>query len=59
MLAAAYSEKGNSSAAQESVNRVKQYNPFFDSVSFSEYSLFQSPDQKQRLLAALTKAGLE
>ena len=56
MLAAAYAESARDAESRAAAAEVRRLNPFFDSEIFG--SLFNRPDHRERIAAALKKAGL-
>jgi hypothetical protein len=56
MLAAAYAEAGRQEEATRQADTVRRLAPFFTSSEFG--SLFRNPDHREKILAALQKAGL-
>jgi hypothetical protein len=56
MLAAIYAEAGRQDPSTRAAEEVRRRNPFFDRTSFG--TLFRNPEHRQKILAALEKAGL-
>jgi tetratricopeptide (TPR) repeat protein len=56
MLAAAYAEAGRQDEAIRHAETVRRLAPFFASSEFG--SLFRNPDHREKIIAALQKAGL-
>jgi adenylate cyclase len=56
MLAAAYAEAGRQEDAKRQAQTVRRLAPFFASSEFG--SLFRNSDHRERIVAALQKAGL-
>jgi len=57
MLAGAYAEAERQEDAARRASAVRQLSPVFTSAEFG--SLFRNPDHREKILAALRKAGLE
>jgi adenylate cyclase len=56
MLAGAYAEAGREDEARRQVEKVRQLSVVFEGAELG--SLFRNPDQREKLLVALRKAGL-
>jgi len=56
MLAAAYAEAERQEDATRRANTVRQLSPVFASAEVG--SLFRNPDHREKIVAALHKAGL-
>jgi adenylate cyclase len=56
MLAAIYAEAGRPDPSIRAAEEVRRRNPFFDRTSFG--TLFRNPEHRQKIVAALEKAGL-
>lgn len=56
MLAAVYAEGARDAESRSAAAEVRRLNPFFDSEIFG--SLFNRPEHRERIAAALKKAGL-
>jgi adenylate cyclase len=56
MLAGAYAESGRKDAARRQAEKVRQLSAVFEGGELG--SLFRNPDQREKLLGALRKAGL-
>ncbi len=56
MLAAVYAEGARDAESRAAAAEVRRLNPFFDSEIFG--SLFNRPEHRERIAAALKKAGL-
>ena len=59
MLAAAYAEAGRLNEARRAATEVRRLTPFFEVDIFSNYAAFQDLADRDRIAAALRKAGLE
>ena len=55
MLAAVHADAGRKDDADRALAEVRRRNPFFDLGSFG--SLFRNPEHRERIVAALQKAG--
>jgi adenylate cyclase len=56
MLAASYAEAGRNADARTAADEVRRLNPFFDPDEFG--SLFNRPEHRERIAAAVRKSGL-
>lgn len=56
LLAAVYAESGRHAESREAAAEVRRLNPFFDPEIFG--SLFARPEHRERIAAALKRAGL-
>jgi TolB-like protein/DNA-binding winged helix-turn-helix (wHTH) protein/cytochrome c-type biogenesis protein CcmH/NrfG len=55
MLAAVYAGAGRKDESDREIAEVRRRSPFFDAASFG--SLFRNPEHRQKIVAALQKAG--
>jgi adenylate cyclase len=55
LLAAVYAEAGRKDESDRAIAELRRRSPFFDAASFG--SLFRNPEHRQKIIAALQKAG--
>jgi hypothetical protein len=58
-LSATYAEAGRLEEARRAAKEVRRLSPFFEVDMFSQQRPFHDPADRERIAAALRKAGLE